>query len=374
MINSQIRAELLPRIVFIQNRYADHGGVTTWIATVAAELIRRGYEIEIGAIHRAPAAETSSAYSGLTKTWALTPDTRVRSARAIGRNARKKLDEYADRETIIVFTQLFACEHFAPALQQLPESQQLRTIGQFHSSYAYAAKSGDHKRARKTYANFDIFTCLSASDAADFTRFGLHNVVAVDNPISATAAQEAAPLNTKIAVMLSRFDRVKRPEHAVAAWQQVIRTHPEWQLHIYGSGPLESEVREQIASLGLQSNVRIFAPVDDVAEVLQGASMLISSSEFEGLPLAVGEAALAGVPTVMYDCSPGVRELVLADKTGVLVPSGYVAGLAAAASALAADSRLRRRLGVNAREYVSERFAVAKVVDTWEHIFANVLR
>jgi glycosyltransferase involved in cell wall biosynthesis len=60
------------------------------------------------------------------------------------------------------------------------------------------------------------------------------------------------------------------------------------------------------------------------------------------------EAAACGTPTVASD-SPGLRDAVVNQKTGVLVPHGDIDSLAGALRKLLVDSRTREEMGTAAR-------------------------
>ncbi len=100
----------------------------------------------------------------------------------------------------------------------------------------------------------------------------------------------------------------------------------------------------------------------DVARVLAGADVFCLPSHFEGLPMSVIEAMLAGLPVVATDVG-GPREMVLDGRTGLLVPPARVAPLAAALRRLAADPELRRSMGAAGRDRATSRYAEAAVVD-----------
>jgi glycosyltransferase involved in cell wall biosynthesis len=80
-----------------------------------------------------------------------------------------------------------------------------------------------------------------------------------------------------------------------------------------------------------------------------------------------------GLPTVGFDCAPGVRELIEPEEGGLLVAPGDVHGLATGLDRLMKDRDLRLRLGAGARESV-RRFAPDTVVDAWEELFRLIER
>jgi hypothetical protein len=85
--------------------------------------------------------------------------------------------------------------------------------------------------------------------------------------------------------------------------------------------------------------------------------------------MSVLEAMAYGLPTVAFDCAPGVRELLTDGHDGLLIWPGDTVGFAAALDRLIGDEELRRELGGHARVSV-RRFDPEPVLDRWEHLFS----
>ncbi len=77
--------------------------------------------------------------------------------------------------------------------------------------------------------------------------------------------------------------------------------------------------------------------------------------------MSVIEAMLTGLPVVATDIR-GPREQVVDGETGLLVPPGQVAPLAAALARLAADPALRAAMGAAGRARACELYDEARVV------------
>jgi glycosyltransferase involved in cell wall biosynthesis len=88
----------------------------------------------------------------------------------------------------------------------------------------------------------------------------------------------------------------------------------------------------------------------------------VLTSENEGMPVCLMEAAACGVPTVATAVG-GVPELVEDGVTGFLVPPGDTAGLAAALLKLMQDLSLAARMGTSARRRAETHFSVRRQVD-----------
>jgi glycosyltransferase involved in cell wall biosynthesis len=98
-----------------------------------------------------------------------------------------------------------------------------------------------------------------------------------------------------------------------------------------------------------------------IAAVMRAAGIFVLPSLFEGTPLTLIEAMWSGLP-VVTTATAGMKDVVSDQRSGLLVPAGDAAALAAAIARLIGDGALRRRLGREAhavahREYTWDRAA-----------------
>jgi len=112
----------------------------------------------------------------------------------------------------------------------------------------------------------------------------------------------------------------------------------------------------EIAGWGREEGISWLGQVGDIATVWRRAHIAALPSRREGLPKSLLEAAACGRPLIATDV-PGCREIVIHDKTGLLVPVDDPQALAAAIQRLVRSSPQRVRFGVAARRLVDERFS-----------------
>ncbi|MFI1047858.1 stealth conserved region 3 domain-containing protein [Streptomyces griseoruber] len=174
-------------------------------------------------------------------------------------------------------------------------------------------------------------------------------------------------LQTRTVVIAGRLVAEKQIDHAVTAWATVARYHPDWQLRIFGDGPLSGALRRQIDMLGLHDCVQLNGNSRHLAEEWAKASIATLTSRNEAFGLVLAEAQAAGVPVVSYDSPNGPREVVIDGETGILVPPGDTDALASALLLLIQDAELRARMGAAALASVN-RFSPTVVTATWERI------
>jgi glycosyltransferase involved in cell wall biosynthesis len=131
-----------------------------------------------------------------------------------------------------------------------------------------------------------------------------------------------------------------------------------WRATLAGGGPVE-EFRARAAALGLADRVAFPGWIDQPAAsaLCAAADILVLPSHAEGLAMSVLEGLAHGLAVVATPVGAHV-EVIEPDKSGLLVPPGDVAALAAALSRVIGDPALRERLRAGARKRFLDRFDV----------------
>jgi glycosyltransferase involved in cell wall biosynthesis len=125
------------------------------------------------------------------------------------------------------------------------------------------------------------------------------------------------------------------------------------------------------AEHGFAERLHILEQRSDIPDLQAAADVFCMPSRWEGLPLAILEAMLAGNPVVASETS-GIPEAITSGEHGILTPPGDVAALAEALGALLVDPGLRRRLGAAARERALAEFTIGKMTDAYERCYRPV--
>jgi glycosyltransferase involved in cell wall biosynthesis len=162
--------------------------------------------------------------------------------------------------------------------------------------------------------------------------------------------------------------RMAPPKDHLLLLSALARVQAPFRLVLVGDGPDRAPVEAAIGRLGLAGRVVLTGVSPEVPRLLADAQVGALVSRQEGFPLTVLEAMRAGLPVVASDVG-GVREAVEHGVTGLLVPRGDEAGLAAAFARLLCDASLRRALGAAGRKTWEERFTAAQMVAGTEAVY-----
>jgi glycosyltransferase involved in cell wall biosynthesis len=172
---------------------------------------------------------------------------------------------------------------------------------------------------------------------------------------------------------VGRFEISKDYGTMLRAFALVRRHHADTALLLVGRGSLQPEIEVLVNSLSLGGDVRFLGIREDVPDLMPAADGYVMSSAWEGMPTVLLEAAAAGLPIVATEVG-GNSEVVWRGKSGLLVPRRNPDALARAMTTLMELPEAQRRaMGELGRERVGAQFALGRMVERWESLYAEVL-
>ncbi|MGW1073663.1 glycosyltransferase [Streptomyces sp. NPDC002537] len=235
-------------------------------------------------------------------------------------------------------------------------------IGQEHRIY------GTHEpniRAAQDRAipKLDAHTAVSEADAATHREQFLGvktKLIALPNGVPASEV-EPSDGTARLVVAAGRLIPVKRYDLLVKAWVTVAAARPDWKLRIYGRGPQQAKLREQIDKLGLNEHVRLMGPHSPIETEWAKGSIAAVTSREESFGMTIVEAMNCGVPVVATDCPYGPGEIISDGKDGLLVTNLDSDAIAQGLLKLIEDDELRKAMGkaalVSAERYQPDAIA-----------------
>jgi glycosyltransferase involved in cell wall biosynthesis len=164
----------------------------------------------------------------------------------------------------------------------------------------------------------------------------------------------------------------KAPLDLVEGAALALRVEPRLRFVVAGDGELRGAVEARARDLGLGERFRLLGWRRDVPDLLAGLDLFVLTSLFEGLPRAVLQAMVAGVPVVATAVG-GTPEVVRDGETGLLVRPGDPAAAAAAVVRLTGEPETARRLAAAASRRIGEEFEIRRMVRTLDELYAETL-
>jgi glycosyltransferase involved in cell wall biosynthesis len=149
---------------------------------------------------------------------------------------------------------------------------------------------------------------------------------------------------------------------------------PGVRVAVVGDGPMKQRLEELIGELGLGAVVALLGtwPHEDVPDFVEALDVAVSSSDFEGMPLAVMEFLAAGKPVVATAVG-GVPDLIEDGVHGLLVPPQSPEALAGAIASLLRDPERGRSLGEAGRQRQRREFDFERMVRALEERYRDLV-
>ena len=185
--------------------------------------------------------------------------------------------------------------------------------------------------------------------------------VVIPNPVEVTCRASG---NSRKIVASGRLRPQKNFAFLIKAFSIFLAGHPGHTLHIYGKGPLEEDLRHQISEMSLEGKVFLEGYVEGIHEAIRNAEMFVLSSDYEGMPNALLEALMMGLPCVTT-AFEGAGALFGDSDSCLMVPVGGERAMAEAMAKLDDEPQFRDSLSNRGRMF-AERFSTEKVIPLWE--------
>jgi glycosyltransferase involved in cell wall biosynthesis len=191
-------------------------------------------------------------------------------------------------------------------------------------------------------------------------------------PGNRSAMRAALGIPDDHVLLLAVGSLVPRKGHAVLIEALSTIGAGSWMLAIAGGGAERERLEALAVSTGLSAHVKILGHREDVPDLLAATDVFVMPSLWEGLPLALLEAMLAGKPVIASRTS-GIPEAVTEGVDGILTTPGDVPELANALRDVLTDAARRAAFGAAARARATAAFTLDAMTDGYEAVFREAL-
>jgi colanic acid/amylovoran biosynthesis glycosyltransferase len=192
----------------------------------------------------------------------------------------------------------------------------------------------------------------------------------VDTEYFAPDPSRAKPSVSHV-VCIARLEPVKQLHLLLSACDFLRSDGVPFRCSIIGDGSCRESLETLRDDLGLRDQVEFVgaAERDSVRRALQAAHLAVLSSQSEGYPVCLLEAAATGIPAVAPAVG-GIPEIIVDGETGFLAQAADSISLGTALKQLCTDHRLASEMGRAARRLALRSFSIdsqmAVLLHLWE--------
>ncbi len=197
---------------------------------------------------------------------------------------------------------------------------------------------------------------------------GIERVPASDGPV--LRAELGIAPEEKVVCCVGRLTGQKGQDTLIRAFAGLASAR-RLRLLLAGDGEDAPALRALAAGLGVRDLVHFLGRRPDAGGVLAAADVYAAPSRWEGLPLALGEAMLAGVPCAA-SAIPGHADLLKDGVTGLSFGPDDVPALSAALARLLDGPAEAGKMAAAARAMVSAGFSVEAMARGYERIYREL--
>lgn len=145
----------------------------------------------------------------------------------------------------------------------------------------------------------------------------------------------------------------------------------KYELWIAGEGPLRVDLEQQARDLGIAKQVKFLGARRDIPALLKQADLFVFPSLWEGLGIAVLEAAMAKVP-IVASAVDGILDIIEDNETGYLVEAGDSEDLQFTMEKILANPGRAKFMAEAAYQKVKDDFDIKVVVKKYEVLYARL--
>jgi len=173
---------------------------------------------------------------------------------------------------------------------------------------------------------------------------------------------------------IARLFRLKGHEYVIRAAKKVVQQNPNVRFLFVGDGTLRKTLQRQIKTAGLENYFQLvgLVPSEQIPELIGAMDIVVHASLREGLARVLPQSLVAGRPVVSYEID-GASEVVLPNRTGLLVPPKSIEQLGSALTRLANDSQFRRNLGDEGRQLFTDQFRHERMTSKLRSLYQKLL-
>lgn len=230
-----------------------------------------------------------------------------------------------------------------------------------------------HKPLLDNLKNIEALTVLNKQQKEDIEKqFGdFGNIYVIPNSVNFRREYEK---NNKpyLVSVCQRYDPIKQLDHAIRAFDIVVKNFPNAKLDFYGFGPDKKRLKNLVYELGLEENINIKGYITDTDEVYRKSALSLLTSRYEGFSNSLIESMVNQTPVISYDINYNPKNVITDGVDGYLIPKDNIELLADKIISAFNNPQKTTFIGEKARQKIIENYSHDTVIKKWLDLFKTL--
>lgn len=241
-----------------------------------------------------------------------------------------------------------------------------------HSNYFENTSHQMKIESKNITAKFaDTVVPLTKTDKANYENYTkAKEIVQIYNPIDPALENlnHEYDVKSKKIISVGRLTVQKNFTVLVDVARIVLNKFPDYEWHIYGSGPDYEKINRKVIKNNLEGKLILKGQSDNLYNLYKEYSMMVMTSVYEGFPMTLLEGMSNGLPLVSFDIATGPNEIIMDGKNGFLIKPFNVEQMADKISGLLANESLRISFSTDNKSRLNE-FNNNTITRKWDVLF-----
>lgn len=204
----------------------------------------------------------------------------------------------------------------------------------------------------------------------------IENGINIEEVIASSQEPIPAPLpgksgSTKVCIVC-RLTPVKRLDIFLQIAKQLLTTVPDnYDFYIFGNGPLEETVRDQIRKDALEDSVHMMGFRRNIPAYLKKMDILLITSDYEGLPMNLLEAMVLNVCVISHSVG-GISHVLGFSENGLAINNQDISEYVDAILTCSGESNKRLEITNSANYRVNTDYSSIRSADKYIAMYNNI--
>ena len=226
------------------------------------------------------------------------------------------------------------------------------------------------------YSKASVIVCQSdyMKDYA-IKQYHLGSTYTIPNPlVSDQYVEKVIEAKKKQVISVGRLIPQKNQKLLIKAFTNLADKYPEYEMHIYGEGPLKNELQNYINTLKMEKRIFLAGVEKEVLKKHADAQLFVLSSNFEGYPNVLVEAMANGIISISTDFpTRSARDIIKENENGFLIPVGDEKALTNRIDLILSEPSKYSYIAKNGRR-IAQEIDISIIATKWEKIMEKAIR